>query len=146
MTKKKDPKNYLKMGRPTVFTTEVLQKLEAGFKIGLTDEECCAYADIAMSSLYNYQNQNPDFLDKKDKWKQNPIAKAKNTIFQNLDDPNTAKWYLERKKKDEFGTRTEITGADGGAIAFYDLSKLDKETLLEMADRAGVIDDTSEQS
>ena len=33
-------------GRPTVFTPEVLQKLEQGFKIGLTDTECCCYADI----------------------------------------------------------------------------------------------------
>lgn len=102
MTKKKNPKDYLKQGRPTIFIEATLQKLEQGFKIGLTDEECCAYADISMSSLYNYQNANPDFLDKKNKWKKNPIAKAKYTIFQNLDDVKTAQWYLEKKCGNEF--------------------------------------------
>lgn len=95
------------VGRPTIFNEVTLQKLEEGFKIGLTDEECCAYADIAMSSLYNYQNANPEFLDKKNKWKKNPIAKAKYTIYKNLKDLKTAQWYLERKCKDEFTARIE---------------------------------------
>ena len=94
-------------GRPTIFNEATLQKLEQGFKIGLTDEECCAYAEIAMSSLYNYQNANPDFLDKKNKWKKNPVAKAKHTIYKNLDDPKTAQWYLERKCKEEFSIKVE---------------------------------------
>lgn len=108
MTKKKDPKDYKKNGRPTIFTQEVLQKLEQAFKIGLTDEEACAYSDIAPSSLYNYQRENPEFLEKKEKWKKNPIAKAKNTIYKNLDDPKTAQWYLERKCKDEFSTQSKV--------------------------------------
>lgn len=108
MTKKKNPKDYKKIGRPTVFTPEVLQKLEQGFKIGLTDVECCCYADINLSTLYEYQKRNPEFLYKKEKWKQFPIAKAKNTIFQSLDDPKTAQWYLERKCKEEFSTQSKL--------------------------------------
>ena len=95
-------------GRPTVFTPEVLQKLEQGFKIGLTDTECCCYADINLSTLYEYQKRNPEFLYKKDKWKQNPIAKAKHTIYKNLDDAKTAQWYLERKCKEEFSTQSKL--------------------------------------
>lgn len=108
MTKKKNPKDLKQAGRKTVFTETVLQKLEQGFKIGLTDEECCAYADIAMSSLYNYQNQHPEYLEKKRKWKQNPIAKAKYTIYNNLEDPKIAQWYLERKCKDEFSVQSKL--------------------------------------
>ena len=108
MTKKKNPKDYKKIGRPTVFTPEVLQKLEQGFKIGLTDTECCCYADVNLSTLYEYQKRNPEFLYKKEKWKQFPIAKAKNTIFQSLDDPKTAQWYLERKCKEEFSTQSKL--------------------------------------
>jgi hypothetical protein len=108
MTKKKNPKDYKKFGRPTVFTPEVLQKLEQGFKIGLTDTECCCYADVNLSTLYEYQKRNPEFLYKKEKWKQFPIAKAKNTIFQSLDDPKTAQWYLERKCKEEFSTQSKL--------------------------------------
>ena len=115
MTKKKNPKDLEKVGRKTVFTQAVLQKLEQGFKIGLTDEECCSYADIAMASLYNYQNANPEFLEKKRKWKQNPIAKAKYTIYQNLSDAKTAQWYLERKCKEEFSTQSKLE-LDGKGI------------------------------
>ena len=112
MTKKKDPKDLEKVGRKTVFTEAVLQKLEQGFKIGLSDEECCAYADIATSSLYNYQNAHPEYLEQKTKWKKNPIAKAKNTIYKNLDDPKVAQWLLERKCKEEFSVKVEqeLTG------------------------------------
>jgi hypothetical protein len=102
MTKKKDPKDYLKVGRPTVFDEATLQKLEHGFKIGLTDVQCCAYADINVSTFYEYQKRNPEFLYKKEKWKQNPVAKAKYTIFNNLDDVKVAQWYLEKKCSDEF--------------------------------------------
>ena len=94
-------------GRPTVFTEATLQKLEQGFKIGYTDEQCCAYADIAMSTLYNYQSNNPEFLEKKAKWKQNPMLKAKYTLYKNLDDPKIAQWYAERKGKDEFSVKVE---------------------------------------
>ena len=102
------PKKKSNAGRPSIFTEATLQKLEQGFKIGLTDEECCSYADIAMASLYNYQNANPEFLEKKRKWKQNPIAKAKYTIYQNLSDAKTAQWYLERKCKEEFSTQSKL--------------------------------------
>lgn len=96
------PKKKSNVGRPTIFNEVTLQKLEQGFKIGLTDTEACAYADIAPASLYNYQKENPEYLEQKNKWKQNPIAKAKYTIFNNLDDVKTAQWYLEKKCGNEF--------------------------------------------
>ena len=102
MTKKKDPKDYLKVGRPTIMTDAVVAKLEQGFKIGLNDTECCAYAGISRDALYDYIKKYPEFGDKKEEWKLNPIAKAKYTVFQNLDDVRTAQWYLEKKCGNEF--------------------------------------------
>lgn len=96
------------VGRPTIMTKDVVAKLEHGFKIGLNDTECCAYADISRDALYDYIKKHPEFGDKKDKWKQNPIAKAKHTIYKNLDDAKTAQWYLERKCKDEFSTQSKV--------------------------------------
>lgn len=101
-------KTYKKVGRPTVFTEETVLKLEQGFKIGLNDTECIAYADVSRNAFYDFLRKNPEFNDKKDKWKLNPIAKAKNTIFKHLDDPKTAQWFLERKCKQEFSTAQEI--------------------------------------
>lgn len=96
------------VGRPTIMTKDVVAKLEQGFKIGLNDTECCAYADISRDALYDYIKKHPEFGDKKDKWKQNPIAKAKHTIYKNLNDARIAQWYLERKCKDEFSAQSKV--------------------------------------
>ena len=105
MAKKKEVN---KGGRPTVMTDQVVAKLEQGFKIGLNDLECCAYAEISRDALYDYIKKHPEFSDKKEEWKKNPIAKAKYTIYKNLDDPSVAKWLLERRDKD-FSTKVEQT-------------------------------------
>lgn len=89
-------------------------KLEQAFAIGCTDEEACSYAEISPDQLYYYENNiDKEFRVRKQELKQKPILKAKQTIVKNLDNPEHAKWYLERKKKDEFSQRQEMTGADG---------------------------------
>lgn len=103
-------------GAPTVMVKETLQKLQKAFLMGCTDSEACLYADISMSTLYNYQNDHPEFLEKKDLWKDNPIMKARATVYNALDKPDSAAWYLERKARKEFATRHEVTGAEGGAV------------------------------
>lgn len=102
-----------KVGRPTVMTPDVLQKLNQAFAFGASDSEACFYADIAPSTLYEYCNANPEFSERKEALKLKPILKARETVVKALDDPEHAKWYLSRKAKNEFGTRTELTGADG---------------------------------
>jgi hypothetical protein len=94
-------------------TDETLRKLEEVFALGGTDIEACLYADISKSTLYNYQQENPEFLERKEKLKERPFLKARQTIVKGLDDPANAKWYMERKGKGEFATRTELTGAEG---------------------------------
>jgi hypothetical protein len=103
-----------KMGRPTVVTPEVLLKLEQAFSYGATDLEACGYAKISKSTLYYYQQDNPDFLERKEELKSKPILKARRVVIQSLEtDPHLALKFLERKKKDEFGLRHELTGVNG---------------------------------
>ena len=99
-----------KVGRPTVMTEEVLQKLEYAFMRGLSDVEACLYADIATSTLYNYCNDNPDFLERKEELKKHPTAQAKLNVTEAIENGDTdmSKWYLERRAKDEFSTKQEI--------------------------------------
>lgn len=99
-----------KVGRPTVMTEEVLQKLEYAFLRGLTDVEACLLADIATSTLYNYCNDNPGFLERKEELKKHPTAKAKLNVYEALEskDVDVSKWYLERRAKDEFSTKQEV--------------------------------------
>lgn len=119
MTKKKDPKDKKTAGRPTVMTPDVVNKLEQAFSMGCSDLEACLFANISKQSLYDYQAKHPEFADRKAMLKETLILKARSVIATSLNnkDENTAKWYLERKKKNEFGTRTEITGADGESLS-----------------------------
>ena len=102
-----------KPGRKTIITKETVDKLEEIFLIGGTDLEACSYANISSATLYNYQNKNPAFLERKDRLKENPFIKARQTVVKALENPQHAQWYLERKKKSEFASRQEHTGADG---------------------------------
>lgn len=113
------------LGRPTVFTDEVLQKLEQAFSLDCTDEEACVYADIAPSSLYNYQNSHPEFLERKKLLKQKLVLKARSVISKNLqeNDRDTAKWYLERKRKDEFSTKQEYADVTDRPVINIDIPK-----------------------
>jgi hypothetical protein len=101
-----------KGGRPTVMTDEVIQKLEYAFIHGLTDLEACLYANISKSTLYNYCEENPAFLERKEALKQHPTAKARLNVTEAIEngDEDLSKWWLERKAKDEFSTKQTIDG------------------------------------
>ncbi len=105
------------MGRPTKMTPETVKKLEEAFAIGASDGEACFYADISRETLNNYQQVNPQFLDRKNALKERPVLLARQTVIKAIEsDPLTARWYLERRRKNEFASRQELTGADGERI------------------------------
>lgn len=109
MTKKKDPKDIEKAGRPTDMTPETISKLEEAWSMGCTDLEACLHADIGKTTLYNYQNKHPEFVERKEILKQRLILSSRIVIANAIKnkDENTAKWYLERKRKDEFSPKIE---------------------------------------
>lgn len=97
-------------------TEYVLGKLREAFLLGCTDTEACCLADINPDTLYTYQKENPDYVAQKNKWKEMPFILARTAIingFSEKDGGNLAIKYLERKKKDEFSVRQEVTGKDG---------------------------------
>jgi hypothetical protein len=116
MTDQTDTEN--KLGRPSVVTGEKIALLKAAFLFGASDKEACAYAEISKDSLYRYQSSHPDFSEQKEAWKENPILKAKETVFRGVQrDPDLALRYLERKKKDEFSLRNELSGPNGEPLS-----------------------------
>lgn len=102
-------------GHPTVMTPETIAKLEQAFSLGCADMEACFFANIGKSALYNYQKEHPEFVERKEALKEKMIFAARTVIANSLadNDKDTAKWLLERKRKQEFSTRIENTGADG---------------------------------
>ena len=58
-------------------------------------------------------------MNQKNKWKENPFLLARTAIVNGFSDKNggdLALKFMERKKKDEFSLRTELTGKDGKEI------------------------------
>ena len=104
------PKKKSKSGRPTVMTKEICQKIEEVASLGGTFEEMAMYADITRQSIYAYMEEHPEYSDRIDALREKPILKARNTIMADMDTPDTAKWYLERKRKSEFGPKVEVEG------------------------------------
>ena len=99
-----------KGGRPTVMTDEVVSKLEYGFMKGLNITECCHYADISRPTFYEYLEKHPEFSNRMEELKSNPSTRAKLNIVEAIEsgDTDLAKWWLERRNKDEFSMKQEI--------------------------------------
>jgi hypothetical protein len=74
-----------------------------------TDEEACLYADIAPSSLYNYQSKHPKFLERKQALRQRPVMLARIEVVRGIEtSPQFAMRYLERKRPQEFGPKSYL--------------------------------------
>lgn len=102
-------------------TDSVLAKLDEAFSYSFTDTEACLYADIDMATLYRYCDRNPGYAIKKEALKRRPNILAKRNLTDALKerDKETSKWWLERKAKDEFALRSEVTGRDGQNVPIF---------------------------
>lgn len=110
-------------------TPETLNKLEEVFALGGSDKEACFYAGISHQTLYNYQENNPEFVERKEALKETPILKARRTVVKSLEEPNSAWRMLERKDPD-LHPKQQIDHTSKG-------EKLEapSERILELADR-----------
>ena len=96
-------------GRPTKMTPKTIGKLEEAFSWGCTDKEATFYAGIHIDTLYEYQKKNPEFVDRKNALKENPILLAKQTVVNKMTESyGNAMDYLSRKRKDEFGQKNTV--------------------------------------
>lgn len=97
-------------GRKSVMTKDVLAKLEQAFAWGCTNKEACVWAGISVDALIDYEHKNPNFAKHKELLRETPNLKARQVLNIALaqKDKQTAQWWLERKRKDEFSTRAEV--------------------------------------
>ncbi|MFA6314970.1 MAG: hypothetical protein WC648_01190 [Candidatus Paceibacterota bacterium] len=99
-----------KGGRPKIIDEIIIEKLELAFSMDATDDEACFYADISPATLYNYQKDNPVFLERKNQLKQNPVLLARKTVVAKIPESyQNAMDYLKRKRKREFGDNVDMT-------------------------------------
>jgi hypothetical protein len=89
------------VGRPPSIDAEALRKLEEVFALGGTDKEACLYAGISTTTLYKYQEEHPDFAERKAALKETPVLLARRTVVASLEkDVNSAWRMVERKDPD----------------------------------------------
>lgn len=97
------------MGRPTVMTKDVLQKLEDAFAYSYTDKEACLYAGISPATLYNYQQANPDFLERKEALRLTPNLAAKRELVTGIaGNLSQAQWWATHKMGDDFAPKSKV--------------------------------------
>ncbi|MAH46255.1 hypothetical protein CMI37_10520 [Candidatus Pacearchaeota archaeon] len=106
-------KKRKKSGRPTSDTPETRQKIEQAAALDASVAEIAFYAGISRETYYQIIKKDKTFSDRIEALRNKPVLKARQTIVQGLDQPDTARWFLERKRKAEFSHRTELTGPDG---------------------------------
>lgn len=124
------------MARPQEWNDEIVRKLEEVFALDGTVSEACFYAGISRPTYYTYVNEKAEdgtpekeLFNRFESLRERPILKARQTIVKSLDEPDNAKWYLERKRKNEFAQRSEVTGKDGKDFIPETLTQEDKEKL-----------------
>ena len=110
---KKNPEGKQKSPK---LTEDTIRKLEEAFSIDASVKEACYYADISTDTFYRWIKLYPKLSYKLERLREKPILKARQTVVKALDNPDYAFKYLERKKKDEFSPRQELTGKDGEPI------------------------------
>ena len=97
-----------KVGRPTVFTEDVVRKLESILQLGVNDTIACQYAKIGRSAFYDMLKTDVKFSDRIESAKQLVTIAAGQVVSQSIikdKDVASAKWWLERKVPDEFGIK-----------------------------------------
>jgi len=73
-TPKKDPVNYLPMGRPSKYNVSMCESVIVCMSKGYIVEEVCAEIGIARDTFFNWINEYPDFSDAYKKGKAASIA------------------------------------------------------------------------
>lgn len=106
------------MARPTVKTPELVKKLLACFENDFTTEEACWVVGISKQTFYTWIKEDQELSYDIETAKRFCATKAKKTIKENLDKPEMAKWYAERKLKNQwYANRTELTDWNGNPLS-----------------------------
>lgn len=114
---KEPPKPKHAGGRP-VFRTKkgdgkteagVLAKLKQVWAMGGSDEEAGFYAEISIDALQRYYDKHPELKELRERLRQKPVLKSRQTIVGALDQPEHAWRYIKQKRPEEFGKVPEGT-------------------------------------
>jgi hypothetical protein len=120
LPRKKNAKGeFTTRGQPTIMTDKTKKILEDAFLGGVSNITiACGLAGITRQTYYNHCKEDPQFDLRCKTLRDRPLVKAMQNIAKAIDegDIHTSKWVLERRVKEDFSIRQELTGEDGEAI------------------------------
>lgn len=120
------------MARPSDYCEVIVEKLEYAFRDGAHIYEACDMAGIDRQTYYNWLKDKEGFSARMEEAKEYVTEIAQAVVARSITkrkDPETAKWWLERRKKDKFSTRSEVTGKDGKDLPVPILGGATKENV-----------------
>ena len=147
MSESEATRNYNAENR-THWTDAIVAELTSAFQDGLNITQACWQAGISRDFYYDRMNKDLDFADKMSRAREFPSMNSRKNIVTAIKkgDQNASKWWLERRSKDEFSTRQELTGRGGKPLneplSPEEKNKVD-ETLRAKAEREDETDEAS---
>ncbi len=111
--KKADIENYV---------TNIAPFLEVGCSL----HEACSHGLVPYTTVKDYYDKDEAVRKKIDRLKNKIILEARSVIAKQIQngDKDIAKWYLERKKKDEFSLKYEQSATNEVNIVYVDKDDL----------------------
>lgn len=113
-----------------------LQKLVDAFCFDYIDEDACSYAMISIDQLKYFSKLHPEFYTIKQAAKSQPAMGAQKLLVQRAQkEPVWAAWYLERRRRKEFGRNVDLTSGgepikpQNNTINFVDFTKKEEEPI-----------------
>lgn len=110
---KRSPKGA---GRPPIDRDVVLEKIKPFLQRGASIRESCKRAKVAYDTVLDWKVKDPEFASKLEYWDSYFLFSCENVIATEIQDKKNAELalkILERRNKNKYSLRTELTGADG---------------------------------
>ena len=101
---KKNPKGKQKKPKKT---ENAIRELKNLLMIGCSIKEACISAGISYDTYYRWIKEDDKLSEELNRAKQNIFKKARMTIFEDLKDPITARWFAERRIP-EYKTKMDL--------------------------------------
>ena len=104
----------------------ILSALRQAYGLDCPDCEAAALAGISGAALSRYLSTHPAFAEEKEALKQKPFLAARNAMVKAMagGDGDLALRYMERKKKKEFSTLSQIEVGEQGSFRELEDSEL----------------------
>lgn len=78
------------------------ERLEKAFSLWFSEEEALQFARVWPTLFNVLRDKYPWFDEVVHEWRKRMDHKALEAVYNNLNDPKVAKWYLERKRSQEY--------------------------------------------